>query len=63
MSRIGKKPVVIPKGVEVQVDGTTVRVKGLPREQVWATGGVRMSGAVSWMVRVATLPRTVAAAF
>lgn len=28
MSRIGKKPVVIPKGVEIQVDGTTVRVKG-----------------------------------
>lgn len=28
MSRIGKKPISIPKGVEVQVDGMTVRVKG-----------------------------------
>jgi len=28
MSRIGKKPITIPKGVEVHVDGNTVRVKG-----------------------------------
>ena len=28
MSRIGKKPVEIPAGVEVKVDGTTVTVKG-----------------------------------
>ncbi len=28
MSRIGKQPVVIPKGVEVKVDGQTVTVKG-----------------------------------
>lgn len=28
MSRIGKVPVAIPAGVEVQVDGTTVSVKG-----------------------------------
>jgi large subunit ribosomal protein L6 len=28
MSRIGKKPVVIPKGVTVQVQGNTVAVKG-----------------------------------
>ncbi len=28
MSRIGRLPVVIPKGVEVQIDGATVRVKG-----------------------------------
>ena len=28
MSRIGKKPVVIPAGVEVKLDGTTVTVKG-----------------------------------
>ena len=28
MSRIGKKPVPIPKNVEVSVDGTTVKVKG-----------------------------------
>ena len=28
MSRIGKKPIEIPKGVEVKVDGQTVTVKG-----------------------------------
>ena len=28
MSRIGKKPIKVPTGVEVQVDGPTVRVKG-----------------------------------
>jgi large subunit ribosomal protein L6 len=33
MSRIGKKPVAIPKGVTVKVDGTTVDVKG-PKGQL-----------------------------
>jgi len=28
MSRIGKKPIAVPKGVDVQVDGKIVRVKG-----------------------------------
>lgn len=28
MSRIGKMPVVLPKGVTVSIDGTTVQVKG-----------------------------------
>ena len=28
MSRIGKKPIVIPKGVTVALDGNTVKVKG-----------------------------------
>ncbi len=28
MSRIGKKPITVPKGVEVKVDGLTVLVKG-----------------------------------
>ena len=28
MSRIGKKPVVVPAGVDVKIDGTTVTVKG-----------------------------------
>ncbi len=28
MSRIGKKPVVIPAGVDVKIDGSTVTVKG-----------------------------------
>ncbi len=33
MSRIGKKPIVIPKGVTVKVDGHTVDVKG-PKGQM-----------------------------
>ena len=28
MSRIGKKPVTVPAGVTVTIDGTTVSVKG-----------------------------------
>src|SRR6188474_1569859 len=28
MSRIGKKPIAIPKGVTIKVDGTTIDVKG-----------------------------------
>ncbi|MEK7619675.1 MAG: 50S ribosomal protein L6, partial [Patescibacteria group bacterium] len=28
MSRVGKKPIVIPKGVDVTIDGQTVKVKG-----------------------------------
>ena len=31
MSRIGRKPVVIPAGVEVTLDGNTVTVKVLVR--------------------------------
>ncbi|MDD2998918.1 MAG: 50S ribosomal protein L6 [Erysipelotrichia bacterium] len=33
MSRIGKKPVIIPKGVEVNVNGSIVSVKG-PKGQI-----------------------------
>jgi large subunit ribosomal protein L6 len=33
MSRIGKKPVPVPKGVTVSIDGSTVRVKG-PRGEL-----------------------------
>ena len=33
MSRIGKKPVIIPKGVEVTVNGSIVSVKG-PKGQI-----------------------------
>ena len=28
MSRIGKKPITVPAGVEVKIDGHTVTVKG-----------------------------------
>ncbi|MEW5898194.1 MAG: 50S ribosomal protein L6 [Bacillota bacterium] len=33
MSRIGKQPVAIPPGVEVQIEGNTVRIKG-PKGQL-----------------------------
>jgi large subunit ribosomal protein L6 len=33
MSRIGKRPIDVPKGVEVQIDGNAVRVKG-PRGEL-----------------------------
>ena len=28
MSRVGKKPIELPKGVDVKIDGTSVTVKG-----------------------------------
>ncbi|PMC99099.1 50S ribosomal protein L6, partial [Brevibacterium paucivorans] len=28
MSRIGKRPISVPSGVEVKIDGQTVNVKG-----------------------------------
>ena len=34
MSRVGKNPVAVPQGVEVKVDGMTVRAKGKKGEQV-----------------------------
>jgi len=36
MSRIGKKPVTVPEGVNVSVDGQTVTVKGKTAELKWA---------------------------
>jgi large subunit ribosomal protein L6 len=36
MSRIGKQPIPVPAGVEITIDGTTVRVKG-PRGELERT--------------------------
>jgi len=36
MSRIGKKPIDIPGGVDVKLDGSTVRVKGPKGELHWS---------------------------
>lgn len=33
MSRIGKQPIPVPAGVEVQIEGSNVRVKG-PKGQL-----------------------------
>ena len=35
MSRIGKKPIAIPNGVTVTIDGQTVTVKGAKAELAW----------------------------
>lgn len=35
MSRIGKKPIAIPSGVELSLDGQNVRVKGPKGELAW----------------------------
>ena len=35
MSRIGKKPIAIPSGVQVTIDGQTVTVKGPKGELAW----------------------------
>ncbi len=35
MSRIGKKPINIPEGVEVSIDGKTIKVKGPKGELAW----------------------------
>src|SRR5689334_22963005 len=35
MSRIGKKPVAVPSGVNVTVDGQTVTVKGPKGQLAW----------------------------
>jgi ribosomal protein L6P/L9E len=31
MSRIGRKPIVVPAGVDITIDGATVTVKGRSR--------------------------------
>ena len=33
MSRVGKRPVVIPQGVECKIDGNTISMKG-PKGQI-----------------------------
>ncbi len=41
MSRIGKKPIEVPKGVEVKIDGATVTVKG-PKGELKRTFDARL---------------------
>ena len=36
MSRIGKRPITLPKGVTVTIDGQTVTVKGPKAERSWS---------------------------
>ncbi len=36
MSRIGKKPIVIPGGVDVKFEGNTIRIKGPKGELIWS---------------------------
>lgn len=55
MSRIGRKPVVIPAGVEVTLDGNTVTVKG-PKGILTRTFHNRMNIAVENNEIVVTRP-------
>jgi large subunit ribosomal protein L6 len=55
MSRIGKKPVPIPKGVTVSVDGSTVRVKG-PRGELMRVVNPTITVAVQDSTVVVTRP-------
>lgn len=41
MSRIGKKPIELPKGVDVRIDGSTVTVKG-PKGELTRTFDARL---------------------
>lgn len=45
LSRIGKKPVPLPKGVQVTIDGTHVKVKGPKGELERTLKGVKLSQA------------------
>jgi large subunit ribosomal protein L6 len=60
MSRIGKKPVPVPKGVTVSIDGSTVRVKG-PRGEltrlVHSEMQVAVDGAAVTVTRPSDEPR------
>jgi large subunit ribosomal protein L6 len=60
MSRIGKKPVPVPTGVTVSIDGSTVRVKG-PRGEltrlVHAEMQVAVDGAAVTVARPSDEPR------
>lgn len=42
MSRIGKQPIPVPSGVDVQIEGSTVRVKG-PKGELGATFSEELS--------------------
>ena len=55
MSRIGKKPITIPAGVEVKVDGTQVTVKG-PKGELTNSFNASMSIAVEGNEIVVTRP-------
>lgn len=55
MSRVGKKPITVPAGVQVKVDGTTVHVKG-PKGELTRTFapeiGIELNGQVLNLTRV-----------
>ena len=55
MSRIGNKPIAIPAGVEVKVDGSTVVVKG-PKGELTNTFNADMAIAVQGSEVVVTRP-------
>lgn len=55
MSRIGRKPVAVPAGVDVKIDGTTVTVKG-PKGSLTGTYNSRLSIALEDNEIIVTRP-------
>ena len=58
MSRIGKKPIVIPAGVQVTIEGSTVKVKG-PKGELTNTFNPEISIAVEGNEIIVTRPSDV----
>ena len=55
MSRIGRKPVAVPAGVDVKIDGTTVTVKG-PKGSLTGTYNSKLSIALEGNEIIVTRP-------
>ena len=53
MSRVGKKPITVPSGVDFHLDGVVLKVKGS-----WLTKPMRPSH-VSWVRSLSGVPSTV----
>ena len=58
MSRIGKRPITVPKGVTVTIDGQTVTVKGPKAERSWTVADevevTQEDGALNLAIRADT---------
>ena len=51
MSRVGKAPIQLPKGVSIDIDGTTVAVKG-PKGELTRRSGEQMEDGIDASLEV-----------